>query len=52
MNLLSLLSRRVMNTDKRGDADNKSNLATTFPIPYTHMTSTCYDETIKYGGQK
>ena len=36
---------------KRGDVSAQSNLASAATIPpYIHMTSTCYDERIKYNG--
>jgi len=40
-------------TRQRDDQRAQSNLASAAPIiSYIHMTSTCYDEGIKYGGQK
>ena len=36
---------------RRGDVSAQSNLASAATIPhYIHMTSTCYDEGIKYNG--
>jgi len=47
MKLESLLRQRVMNTKRGGDVDKSYQAKTTTPIPYTQMTSECYDETTK-----